>query len=286
VSPSASRSRGESLRAMHARTCLVSCLAALGACTAAPEPPPTPQAVVQLSLRYDRPTGTLDEALAREIVDARWPHVKALKTLAGLSFLREVIAEGTTPDIEGADSIDVQGSLAVHAPCPGWERVSAATEAETGFVELMMGVDASRVQRAFTGRATACRFSAQRGKERVNVTASMAVELDLGRSLGLGEAVPSLLVRFSELSSALSIDSTGSSVALALADIADDGDALSLRMGGDAVLETLVDLETLGMGQQGTFLLALLDDSSVRLRGRDSAWVCSSKRSDPCVRTD
>jgi hypothetical protein len=203
-----------------------------------------------------------------------------------LAFLRDVIEDATTQDVDAADlTVDFQGSIDVHAPCPGWERGIVADEDKTGFIELTMGVHASRVQRAFTGRATRCRFSAQIGGERVKVTASMAVELDLGRSLGLGEPVPSLLVRFSELSTQFSEDRVKGRAALGL-DLNDFGDTLSLRVGGDDVLETLVDLESLDIGRRGTFLLALRDDGSLGMRGRDSAWVCSGERSTPCERTD
>jgi hypothetical protein len=286
VSSSASGIRGKSACAARVRACFVTLFIAATGCSAAPEPPPTPQAVVQLSERYERPTGTLDESTARKLVERRLPQVKALKALTGLTFLREVIEDATRSNLDATDlTVDVQGSIDVHTPCPGWDRGFVADEDKTGFFELTMGVDASRVQRAFTGRATRCRFSAQLGGERVKVTASMAVELDLGRSLGLGEPVPSLLVRFSELSTEVSGALERGRAELGL-DLHDVGDALSVRVGGDDVLETLVDLETLNIGQRGTFLLALRDDGKVGVRGRDSAWVCSSERSAPCVRTD
>jgi hypothetical protein len=242
LSSSASGSRGKSACAAGLRACLASMLSAATACAAAPEPPPTPQAVVALSERYERPTGTVDEHTARKIVERRLPQAKALKALAGLTFLRDVIEDATSHDLDAADlTVDVQGSIDVHARCPGWDRGIVGDEDKTGFVELTMGVEASRVQRAFTGRATHCRFNAQLGGESVKVTASMAVELDLGHSLGLGEPVPALLVRFSELSTRVSEDLGRRHAELAL-DLSDVGQALSVRVGGDDVLETLVDL--------------------------------------------
>jgi hypothetical protein len=220
--------------------------------------------------------------MARELFERRLPHYAALKTFAGLSFLRDVIADGTTPNLDGAElDLDVQGSLAVHARCPGWDATATADEAKTGFVDLTVGVDASRVQRAFTGRARGCRFIAKNRGESANVSVSMQLQVDLGHSLGLGEPVPSILVRLSELSTQLS----GAAIEL---DIDADalGDALSLRIGGEDLIETLVELEPLDLGQQGTILLGLRDDGSVAVRGRDSAWICSSTRSILCARSD
>jgi hypothetical protein len=259
-------------------------LNASAACTAAPEPPAPPQQVLALSLRYDRPTASLDRASARRIADRTLPQYAALEALRGLTFLRDVVAQGTKPDGDRADlALDVQGTLAVHAPCPGWSRARATDEAETGFIDLVIGVDGSRVQRAFTGRATGCRFSAQRGSERGKVTASMALELDLGRDLGLGEHVPSLLLRLYELSIDISRASSDARADLALATV---GDELSLRIGGSHVLSTLIELGPLNLDTQGTCLLALRDDGRLTVRGRDGEWVCSGDGSEPCVFSD
>lgn len=289
MSSSAIRNRGKSplairLSALRAASFIVTAIVipalALAACTVAPEPPPTPQAVVQLSECYDRPTASLDQPTARRLFEQRLPQLAALESLAGLAFLRQVIAQGTTPDIDGAEqSLDVQGSLEIHAPCPGWDALPAADEDESGFIDLVIGVDDSRVQRAFTGRATACRFAAKLGDERVKVDASMQFEVDLGHSLGLGEPIPAILLRMFELSAELS--DTGDRL-----DLDALGSSVSARIGGQDLLETLIDLEPLNLGQQGTILLGLRDDGSVGVRGRDSAWVCSGKRSAACVRSD
>jgi hypothetical protein len=257
----------------------VAVAAAVG-CTSAPEPPSPPVAVVRLSERYERPTGSVDEATAREVVDRRMPLYEALEALAGIAFLRDVIAEAASA--EQADpqlAIDVQGALEVHAPCPGWDAEAMPREAETGFIELVIGVDASRVQRAFTGRTRNCQFVAERGKHGPKLTASMTMELDLGRSLGLGEPVPSLLIRATELSSELEAAVDGFQL--------DEGtDVLSLRVGDDDRLETLLELESLDIGQSGTLLLALHEDDRMGVRGREGEWICGRKRREPCVRAD
>lgn len=301
MSPSAGRSLAGSVRAYRLRVWLVAHIVSLAACTVAPEPPPTPDAVVQLSESYDRPTASLDQSTAHKLFDQSVPDYEELNALAGLTFLRGVIARAMrTPDIdEAADDLDVQGSLAVHAACPGWGSEQAPDEAETGYVDLIVGVDDSRLQRAFSGRATDCRFSAKLGGERAKVHASMQLEVDLGHSLGLGEPVPSILVRISELSAELSVklspDVSSGLLAALSQDLAPDGiklelDAesrpLSMRVGANDLIETLVDLEPLHVGTRGTILLSLRDDGSVNVRGRDGAWDCSSDRSVPCVRSE
>jgi hypothetical protein len=251
--------------------------AAMG-CAAAPEPPPTPQAVVQLSQRYERLTASMDAATARDLIDRRLPQYAALEALKSLAFLRDVIADATSPETEdAAQTFDVQGSLEVHAPCPGWDADEGSDEA--GFIELVIGVDASRVQRAFTGRAENCRFVAKHSGHKENVTASMELELDLGHSLGLGEPVPALLIRAEEVSAELS-DSVGE------LQLGEPSEVLSLRVVDAERLEMLIELDSLDIDRHGSFLLALREDGRVGVRGRDGEWVCGRKRGDPCVPAD
>lgn len=257
-----------------ARTVLIAGLLSSAACISAPEPPPTPRAIVQLSSRYEHLTANLDRATAQRIVDQRPPQYAALQALSGLSFLRDVLSDVSFSAADGSDlPIDVQGSLSVHAPCPGWEASDASPdEADTGFVELTLGVDGSRIQRAFTGTATRCKFAAERWGRAAAVGVSMAFEADLGHSFAPGERVPPLLVHASEVR----VSNDGR-------DAGEFMNEFSLRLNSGDVLETLIDLETLNLGQAGTFLLALREDGRSRLRGRDDAWLCGRLRSEPCV---
>lgn len=241
----------------------------------APEPPPTPRAILRLSERYEHLTASLDRATAERIVERRPPQFDALEALAGLTFLRDVLSDVNLSAADGTDlPIEVQGSLRVHAPCPGWEPSDAQRpdESETGFVELTLGVDGSRVQRAFTGTASHCKFAAERWGRRATVRVSMTLEVDLGHSFVPGDPLPPLLLHASEVR----IESYAS-------DLGKPPNEFSVRMDSDEVLETLIDLETLNLGQSGTFLLALREDGRSRLRGRDDAWLCGHLRSDPCV---
>lgn len=266
------------------------------ACTAAPEPPEAPSAVLQLSESYDQPTASLDQPTAERLFGASVPNYTELKTLAGLSFVRGVIAKAlqTEPIEEAALALDVQGSLAVHADCPGWQD---ATDAAPGYVDLLIGIDDSRVQRAFAGSVTECRFTASLAGERAQVQASLQLEVDLGRSLTLGDPVPPILLSASRLTGSLSVqlsselaDGPWAELANALApdglelDLETAERRLSLRIAGDDLVETLVDLDAFDLGTRGTVVLGMRDDGSFNLRGRDSAYHCGSDGSAACVR--
>jgi hypothetical protein len=94
--------------------------------------------------------------------------------MAGLSFVRGVVAKALkAPELsEQADSLDVQGSLAIRTPCRGWREDAEPEGDENGYVELLIGVDESRAQRAFTGSVTRCRFITNLEGQRTEVEAS------------------------------------------------------------------------------------------------------------------
>jgi hypothetical protein len=235
---------------------------------------------MRLSQRYERVTASMDAATARDLIDRGLPQLATLEALRSLSFLRDVIADATSPETEAAvQALDVQGSLEVYAPCPGWGADEGSDEADAGFIELVIGVDASRVQRAFTGRAENCRFVARHSGREEDVTASMQLQLDLGHSLGLGEPVPALLIRADAVS-------TTSSEIPGERELGEHSEVLSVRLLDAERLEMLVELESLDSSRHGSFLLALRQDGRVGVRGRDGEWACGRRRSDPCARVD
>jgi len=292
-----------SFAAGSSRSCLyiAAFVSGTAGCTVAPEPPQTPHDVLQLSESYDRPTASLDQTTAEQLFDESVPDYTELKTLAGLSFVRGVIARAlkTSPIGETALGLDVQGSLAVHALCPGWAPKSEAPDPEAGYVDFVIGVDESRVQRAFAGTVTDCRFIANVAGEHAKVQVSMALEVDLGSSVALGDPVPAIRLSASQLSAALSVqlspDPEDGLWSLLATELVPDGlpldldtanRSLSVRIAGEDLVETLVDLDALDLGARGTILLGLRDDGSFKLRGRDSAWNCGADGSTVCVRSD
>jgi hypothetical protein len=287
--------------AAHLYLCIVAVVSETAACTIAPEPPQAPRAVLRLSEHYDQPTASLDQSTADHLFGESIPDYTELKTLAGLSFVRDVIAKALKTRIdESALELNVQGTLAIHSMCPGWESKSEVPDPEAGYVDFFVGVDDSRVQRAFVGSVTECRFTANVAGERAKVQASMELEVDLGRSLALGDPVPPVLLSASQFFAVLSVplpsELTGGGVwAMIAAELAPDGLALdldmayrrwSVRIADEDLVETLVDLDALDLGTNGTVLLGLRDDGSFNLRDRDSEWNCGSDGSVLCVRSD
>lgn len=297
----AARSSRVTFCAAQLSLCIAVVVSGATGCTVAPEPPQTPSGVLKLSARYDQPTASLDQSTAEQLFGESVPDYTELKTLAGLSFVRGVIAKAlkTSAIDEAALALDVQGSLVIHAACPGWEGKKKTPDPEAGYVDFVVGVDESRVQRAFAGSVTECRFIANLGGERAKVQASMQLEVDLGRSLALGDPVPPILLSAAQLSAAVSVpispllaDGFWAAFAAELApgglelDLDTANRRWSLRIAGEDVVETLVDLDALDVGTNGTVLLGLHDDGSFNLRGRDSAWNCGSDGSTACVRSD
>jgi len=252
---------------------LIACLACLAsvtcmACNSAPEPPPLPAAVLQLAERYEGVTATMDEPTARRALDHMAALHADLAPYRGLFFLRTVIEDATSAaESQTEVPVDLQGSLLVHAPCPGW---TAATEPDPadGFIQLAIGVEESRAQRAFAGFVEACRFVS--GGQGLSLTGHL--EIDLGTSLGLGEPVPPLLVRATGVT--LSWSAPARVVQLP---------ELHFRLRDDGTLERLVELGALGVGLTGSAIVSAHADGTLGLRVREGEWVCGIDRSQPCA---
>ena len=246
---------------------MIAVLLALASCATPPEPPPVPTGVVELAQRYDNATATIDAASARRLADAMVNLKATIGPYEGLFFVRDVVEDAT----QAAESqtelpVDVQGSLFVHAPCPGWDAMPEPDPAD-GFVELTIGVDDSRAQRAFAGRAHACRFVSNL----VGMSLEAQLELDVGDRLGFGDPLPTMLVR---ATNATLTSSSGQVTQLP---------ELHFRLRDAGVVEVLVDLGPLGLGLAGTAVVAFYTDGSLALRVREGAWVCAADWSQPCA---
>jgi hypothetical protein len=240
------------------------CAAAI-ACNTSPSPPPMPQAVATLAAQYDAPTATLDPATARTIFEQTAPLRPALGSFTGLTFLRETLEDATAVEFDHMDiANDVQGSIEAHTACPGWENDPTPDDATAGSIDVTMGVENSKVQRAFAGHATECRFLAGPQGASSNVQATMTLEVDLGSDLGFGDPAPPILIRASNATIAVNDMSV---------DLLEHG--LSFRLNTDGSVSTLIDPTTFGFGTAGTLLLTARPDGSWALRVRDGEWICS-----------
>jgi hypothetical protein len=257
---------------MAQRLGIVFAISAIG-CVSAPQAPAVPTAVVALADAYENPSAALTATTARMVVDQTLPQRELLEVISGLRFVRDVVDNATSISDSDFESIEVQGALDARSACPGWDATRTPDESIDGYIEVRIGIEESRVQRAFSGRTTNCRFVTESQGQRSNAVASMDLEIDLGGSLGFGEPTPPILVRATNLSGSVG------NVALNLGQ-----QVLSFRLRADDSIETLVDMTTLPPGSAGTALISRRADGNWSLRARDGAWLCNAGGSAACVR--
>lgn len=246
---------------------------ALSGCTAdVAAPPNMPRAVTSLAANYDELTATLDTDTARLVLEQTIPIQNTLSVFWGLKLLRGVVERATSLTFENDLTDDVQGSIVARAPCPGWDPNKPANQGVCGYVELTLGIDDSRLQRAFAGHVASCRFLTVQAGVQVRFIGSMELEVDLGREMEFGSPTSSVLVRATNISGAVS------GVELDLHER-----ILSFRMTPDDSIDTRIDLATLHRGLEGTLQLALYRDGTWVLRVRDGSWVCGTEGSLSCV---
>jgi hypothetical protein len=257
---------------------------ACGCGTPAPFPPPLPQPVIALAAQYNTVTAHLDALEVAELLAQTHALQVTVQSFTGLRFLRNTIENATSAMLNTELAFDIQGAIEAQAPCTGWNDGTPLDAEIQGVLDVTIGVQATRVQRAFTGHATNCRFLAeqaeQAGKNGASsrVVATMDVQVDLGHSVGFGDPASAILVR------ATNISGTVDGVALALT----GSQVFSFRLNSDQSIATLLDLGELaaGAGDAGTVLLTLRQDGSWAVRTRDGEWVCGSEGSDACVLDD
>lgn len=231
-----------------------------------------PEEVEALAAQYDSAAASLDANTAQTVFMQTLPLQTVLGSFTGLRFVRDVIDNATAITPDAASALDIQGTIDAHAPCPGWNGHASAEDTSQGFVDVAIGVDATRVQRAFSGHATRCRFVTQQAGTNLNVDATMDLQVDLGGDIGFGETAPAILIRATNASGSI------------------DGAALDLqqrvfsfRLDRDGSIETLVELTPLVPTLHGSVLLALRNDGRWSLRTRHGEWVCDSAGSASCM---
>jgi hypothetical protein len=243
-------------------------------CASGPTAPPMPREVSALAAQYDAAAATLDASAAQTILMQTQPTQKVLRFFTGLQFFRDIVDDATSLTPDAARALDVRGSIDAHAPCPGWNDASARDEddATRGFIDVTIGVEETRVQRAFTGHATRCQFIARQSGANIDVVVTMDLQVDLGGDIGLGDAAPAILVRATNASGMVD------GVALDL-----ERRVFSFRLDRDGSIETLVDLAPLDPNLRGSVLLALRGDGTWSLRSREGEWTCDSTESAACM---
>jgi hypothetical protein len=225
--------------------------------------------VIALAQAYETPTASLDPWNVRTVLERAVPSPETLAVFAGLSLVREIARDAKSSiDTDRDYLLDLQGTISSRTACPGG---GASRVEDNGLIRLTIGVDRSRIQRAFSGRAERCRYATELDGAAVDVTVTADLELDVGRALGLGESLPeAVLVRASNLSG----DIRGDIVAHA------EHPLLHFKLGEEGTLETLLDLADLGLS--GTVVLIVRADQSLGVRVEDGEWICGPTPSEPC----
>lgn len=260
--------RGAELRRQVVALALA--LPALG-CASAPEAPEPPPAVMALAKQYETPTASLDPWHARTVLERAAPSQETLAVFSGLSLVREIARDASSSIETDRDyPFDLQGTISSRTTCPGDGGGGSRVE-DNGLIRLTLGVDRSRIQRAFSGRAERCRYTTEVAGAVVDVTVTADLELDLGRPIGLGESLPeALLVRASKLSG----DIQGEIEAHLELNL------VHLKVGEDGTLEMLLDLADFGLS--GTAILIVRADQSLGVRVEQGEWSCGPTPSVPC----
>lgn len=246
-------------------------LSALG-CASAPEAPEPPPAVIALAQQYETPTASLDPWNARAVLERALPSIETRAVFAGLSFVREIARDASSSvDTDRDYLFDLQGTIRSRTTCPGDNGGGTSRAPDNGLIRLTLGVDRSRIQRAFSGRAERCRYATEVDGAAIDVTVTADLELDLGRPLGLGDPLPeALLVRASKLSG----DIQGDLAAHLELDLA------HFKLGEEGALEMLLDLSDFGLS--GTVVLIVGGDQSLGVRVAEGEWICGTTPDEPC----
>src|SRR5436190_24380361 len=133
---------------MRDRIGIVFAALALG-CASPPEAPVVPTAVVALADAYEHPSAALTPATAGMVVDQTLAQREVLQAISGLRFIRDVVDNATSLSATNIGSVDVRGALDARAACPGWDAAGVPDESIDGYIEVSIGIEDSRVQRAF-----------------------------------------------------------------------------------------------------------------------------------------
>jgi hypothetical protein len=248
-------------------------VALMASCAVAPSPAQTPPPLAELEDQYDHPTAVISESVARQVI-ALAPRYTSTQALA-LRFLPATLRQVSASPVGegmGTPGSGLQGSVSVHAVCPGDGTSKSQDEAVDGSIDIALGVEDSSIKRTFSARAKACRFQ---GRPPGTVTVTGAFVVDMGFDVPLDHLTPQFL-----LMEGTKVSATIDLAHLPTAPLALD--RLDLRLMADGTTELRLDLSRLGVGPLGAAILAFHPDGAIGLRVRNGEWVCGSKVA-PCV---
>jgi hypothetical protein len=210
---------------------------------------------------YKQPSATVD---AQNILDVL-AEVPPLEELAA-AFRASHFVTGAIDQVSGSTGesaggrLRVQGGIHVTMRCPGMGDDPVYDAAVNGAVSLTIAVAESSIRRDIGGQATKCGLKGRLRDLQVPVVIDGPVALDLGRDISLRSGWSgTLLMSIGELR----IDDRFSFHDMSAKFEADGVEHLIPLRNGSTIVA--------GVGLEG----------SVRIRGRNGAWVCS--QSDSCL---
>lgn len=256
---------------------LLSC-AALPACLGDPALPPEAQDLSELYAAYDQPTASLPAAVVPTLAKLAQGRLQLARSLSGLRAVRTMIADTSAAlgDRTGLiDDLSVDGRVQAVLRCPPDQAVSAdaratgagaAMQQDLGTLELALALRDSRVERAASGRAVACRLLVgPQGAAPDALTFSATLAVDLGADLSIGDT----------LEGALLVQARGIQATPPLKDPV--GDTYDLRVAADGSTESLFDLATLRLRERGTVVIGVSPDESLSIREKRGTWQCNAQ---------
>jgi hypothetical protein len=261
---------------VRAQSCSIPTLVAsfaLGAsaCVQTPEPPPPPEDLSALAVRYDHPSAAIPSARIRDFALAADQYIKISKLLAGLRFTRTLISE-TSAGLDAntaAEDLSVSGTVHASLPCFGDGPIPTSDSATNGKLSVTLGVEESRLKRGFTGEFSRCRFRVEPAlvaPQKVSVSAKFVG--DLGSDLGIGsELTGALIMKLRDIVG----ESSGG-----LGDFPIASAEFHFRIAADGSVETLLDGTMFGLAETGSVLLSLRVDGTVSLRDSLGEWSCDA----------
>jgi hypothetical protein len=252
---------------------LAVCLGLFAAgCAQAPEPPAPLEDLSALALSYDHPTARLPGEQVRDFVLAARQYLQISELLTGLRFTRTLISEtsaglGANTAVE---DLSISGVVHASVPCFGDEPMRTLDAATNGKLSATLGVQGSRLKRAFDGEFERCVFRVEPAlvaPQRVSVSARVVA--DLGADLGIGdEFTGPLLMKLRDITG----ESSGG-----LGDFQLDSGEFHFRLRDDGAIDTLVDGAMFGLGETGSVLLSLRVDGTISLRDSLGEWSCDAE---------
>ncbi|HET9956564.1 MAG TPA: hypothetical protein VFQ61_18810 [Polyangiaceae bacterium] len=235
-------------------------------CVELPEPPPEGRDLSARYREYDHPTGEVPDSARGQLFQSALILATSLRAFSGLVVVRSLISDSSVAGagyaVEGSL---VQGSLKASVDCA---KDPMHPEIAGGHVELLLGIRGSRISRALNGAVVDCRLLVT-ATDVAQVNSDLTI--DLGAELELGEVLRSpILVR------AENVDLGGETSGVHDVNI-------EFRIQGYDVLESLVDMQIIGIPGTGSVVVQYRRDGWFGVVEKRGIWTCAGTGEPACV---